>query len=261
MHRPSAFPELPTELLPVTLADDDLGRPARSRTGRVAFRLAVTSFLTVLAVGGPVAYGSVGTPSFVDSSAVAPVVDSPVVMGVDGLGAAGRSAPPVAAAPSAPAPVPTPPAPEPAPEPAPAPAPEPEPAPAPQAAAVPADPSAEGQVLALVNAERAAAGCGALVADADLAAVARGHSADMRDRGYFDHVTPEGLDPFDRAARAGLTARAENLAYGQPDPSAVMVAWMNSPGHRANILNCGLSRLGVGIAQGAGGPWWTQLFG
>jgi uncharacterized protein YkwD len=83
----------------------------------------------------------------------------------------------------------------------------------------------------------------------------------MRDRNFFSHTNPDGLDPFARAARAGLTARAENIAYGQPDAAAVMDAWMNSPGHRANILDCSLTRLGVGVAEGAGGPWWTQLFG
>jgi uncharacterized protein YkwD len=99
-------------------------------------------------------------------------------------------------------------------------------------------------------------------ADPALAAVARAHSADMRDRGYFSHDTPEGLSPFDRAEAAGLThARAENIAYGQRDAAAVMAGWMDSPGHRANILNCSLSTLGVGVAEGPGGPWWTQLFG
>jgi uncharacterized protein YkwD len=251
VHRPSARPP----------------RPTRSRSGRLAFRLAVASFLTVLVVGGPVAYGSVGTSRVVDSSATSPV-DSPVVMGVDGLGAAADSpAAPVPAAPSTEAPVETPATPEApaagpsteAPVPVPEPAPEPTPPSAPLAAEA-ADPGLEGQVLALVNSERAAVGCGALVADAVLASVARAHSADMRDRGYVDHVTPEGLDPVERAERAGLTAHAENIAYGQPDPAAVMTSWMHSPAHRANILNCGLTRVGVGIAEGAGGPWWTQLF-
>ena len=116
-------------------------------------------------------------------------------------------------------------------------------------------------MLALVNRERAANGCGALVADEGLAAVARAHSADMRDRGYFDHVNLDGLDPFDRAAAAGVDARAENIAMGQPDAASVMDAWMNSSGHRANILDCSLTSLGVGVADGSGGPWWTQLFG
>jgi uncharacterized protein YkwD len=84
----------------------------------------------------------------------------------------------------------------------------------------------------------------------------------MRDRDFFDHTNPDDLDPFDRADAAGQTnARAENIAAGQDDPAAVMTAWMNSSGHRANILNCELRTLGVGVAKGAGGPWWTQLFG
>jgi uncharacterized protein YkwD len=133
---------------------------------------------------------------------------------------------------------------------------------APVAPAVPAPATggAEDQILALVNAERAAAGCGAVSADPGLAAVARAHSEDMRDRDFFDHVNPEGLSPFDRAERAGMSARAENIAYGQPGPADVMAAWMDSSGHRANILNCDLTRLGVGIADGNGGPWWTELF-
>jgi uncharacterized protein YkwD len=134
-------------------------------------------------------------------------------------------------------------------------------APAPSAPAPAPSGGAAEQVLALVNHERAAAGCGAVTADGGLAAVALAHSADMRDRGFFDHTNPEGLDPFDRAAAAGVSARAENIAWGQPDAAAVMVSWMASPGHRANILDCGLTRLGVGVAEGPGGPWWTQLFG
>lgn len=136
----------------------------------------------------------------------------------------------------------------------------PAPGPTPAGAPAPAGP-VEQQVLALVNRERAAAGCGAVVADPGLATVARAHSADMRDRGFFDHTNPDGRDPFDRAAAAGVSARAENIARGQADAAAVMTAWMGSPGHRANILDCGLTRLGVGVAEGAGGPWWTQLFG
>ena len=117
-------------------------------------------------------------------------------------------------------------------------------------------------MLALVNAERSAAGCAPVTADAGLAAVARAHSADMRDRAFFDHVNPDGLDPFERAEAAAQTnARAENIAYGEPDPAAVMTAWMDSSGHRANILDCGLRALGVGVAEGPAGPWWTQLFG
>ena len=150
-------------------------------------------------------------------------------------------------------------APEPAPAPAPAPAPQPSVAAAAPAAGV-ADSSAEGQILALVNQQRATAGCGAVTADSGLASLARAFSADMRDRGFFSHTDPDGLDPFDRGNRAGVTVMGENIAYGQPDPASVMTAWMNSPGHRANILNCSYTRLGVGVAYGPGGPWWTQDF-
>jgi uncharacterized protein YkwD len=111
-----------------------------------------------------------------------------------------------------------------------------------------------------VNRERAANGCRPLAADPRLEAVAAAHSADMRERGFFDHVNPAGQSPFDRAEAAGVPARAENIARGQVDAAAVMESWMSSSGHRANILDCGLARLGVGIADGGGGPWWTQLF-
>jgi uncharacterized protein YkwD len=131
----------------------------------------------------------------------------------------------------------------------------------PPAAAAPAGSDRAAQVLALVNQERATAGCRPVSADDGLAGVAAAHSADMRDRGFFDHVNLAGLSPFDRAEAAGVSARAENIARGQADPAAVMQAWMTSPGHRANILDCSLTRLGVGIADGGGGPWWTQLFG
>ena len=157
------------------------------------------------------------------------------------------SAPAVAPVTPAPSPVPTPSAPT-------------APATSPQTPQPAGGSGAEAQVLTLVNAERAAAGCRALVADPALAAVARAHSQDMRDRGFFSHENPDGLSPFDRAERAGISARAENIARGQKDAAAVMDAWMNSSGHRANILNCGLTRLGVGVAEGSGGPWWTQLF-
>jgi uncharacterized protein YkwD len=144
-----------------------------------------------------------------------------------------------------------------APQPAPA-----APAEAARTAATPAASGPEAAVLDLVNQARGQAGCEAVTADPALAGVARAHSADMRDRGYFSHTTPEGLSPFDRAGAAGISyARAENIAYGQRDAAAVMDAWMNSAGHRANIVDCSLTKLGVGVAEGPGGPWWTQLFG
>jgi uncharacterized protein YkwD len=252
------------------------------RPARLAFGVMVSTVVTALVLAVPVVTGAeVGTPSgvftsFASSAASREAAETPVVvMGVDGDPTASESTAASRASRTTPSATPTPvpttetPAPTPVETPAPAPAPveetpaveEAAPAPAPAPAAAPADPGVEGQVLALVNRERAAAGCGALVANSGLASVARAHSADMRDRGFFDHVNLEGLDPFDRAAAAGLDARAENIAYGQPDPVAVMDAWMNSSGHRANILDCSLTSLGVGVAEGAGGPWWTQLFG
>jgi uncharacterized protein YkwD len=124
-----------------------------------------------------------------------------------------------------------------------------------------ADP-AEAEVLAMTNAERSAAGCPALAWDETLASVARLHSADMAARDYVEHTNPEGLTPFDRAAAAGTTANAENIAAGQQSAAEVVASWMSSPGHRANILNCSLTRLGVGVGHGGSyGITWTQLFG
>ncbi|WP_235928198.1 CAP domain-containing protein [Goekera deserti] len=122
--------------------------------------------------------------------------------------------------------------------------------------------AAEADVLALVNEARAAAGCAPVTQDGALADLARAHSADMRDRGFFSHTDPNGQDPWARARAAGVsTARAENIARGQSDAAAVMAGWMASPGHRSNILNCSLRTLGVGVARGPGGPWWTQVLG
>jgi uncharacterized protein YkwD len=117
-------------------------------------------------------------------------------------------------------------------------------------------------VLALVNEERAQAGCEPLVHDPALARLAADHSRDMAERGYFDHTDPDGRDPWDRAEAAGVdNLGGENIAWGQPDARAVMDAWMNSEGHRANILNCDFRTMGVGVHIAEGGPWWTQNFG
>jgi uncharacterized protein YkwD len=139
------------------------------------------------------------------------------------------------------------------------------PAPARTSAKPPAgNTSYEAQVVTLVNQERAKAGCQALTVDSRLTAAARGHSQDMATRNYFDHNTPEGVTPWTRITNAGYrySAAAENIAEGQTTPASVMDAWMNSPGHRANILNCGLKNIGVGLAYNAKHtPYWTQDFG
>ncbi|QKW09437.1 CAP domain-containing protein [Streptomyces sp. NA04227] len=122
--------------------------------------------------------------------------------------------------------------------------------------------SAETQVINLVNEERANAGCSPLKPDAELAALAENFSEDMAARGFFDHTDPDGDSPWDRAEQAGITDMGgENIARGQADAEAVMESWMNSPGHRANILNCEFSTIGVGAHFADGGPWWTQDFG
>ncbi|CAL9571412.1 CAP domain-containing protein [Streptomyces sp. enrichment culture] len=127
---------------------------------------------------------------------------------------------------------------------------------------VSAQAAAEAEVLRLVNAERAQAGCSPLAANSALTDLARAFSQDMAERGFFDHTDPDGATPWDRAEKAGITdLGGENIARGQADAAAVMAAWMDSPGHRANILNCDFKTLGVGVHYGEGGPWWTQDFG
>ncbi|MEV4917055.1 CAP domain-containing protein [Streptomyces tirandamycinicus] len=122
--------------------------------------------------------------------------------------------------------------------------------------------AAEAEVLALVNKERAKVGCAPVHPDPSLARLAGRFSSDMAARGFFDHTDPEGDSPWDRAAQAGVGGLgAENIARGQADARTVMNAWMNSDGHRANILNCEYRTLGVGVSFAQGGPWWTQDFG
>ncbi|MFH8803762.1 CAP domain-containing protein [Streptomyces sp. NPDC017936] len=121
---------------------------------------------------------------------------------------------------------------------------------------------AAAEVLKLVNEERAKVGCSALSANSALADLAQEFSEDMAARGFFDHTDPDGATPWDRATKAGVSGLGgENIARGQMDAASVMEAWMNSPGHRANILNCDFTTLGVGVHFGQGGPWWTQDFG
>ena len=121
----------------------------------------------------------------------------------------------------------------------------------------------EASVVRLTNSARAKAGCSALRTDRRLRTAARSHSTDMARRNYFSHETPEGVTPWQRAEDAGYAnPSAENIAHGYPTAKAVVDAWMASSGHRANILNCDSKAVGVGLyLRGAGGPYWTQLFG
>ncbi|MGW7074777.1 CAP domain-containing protein [Streptomyces sp. NPDC054866] len=119
-------------------------------------------------------------------------------------------------------------------------------------------------VLRLTNAERTAAGLRPLSPDPILTVAAQGHSADMIARAFYSHTSPEGGEPWHRASAAGSTHRAigENIACGQRTPAEVVDGWMNSPGHRANILKPSFTHLGVGFAGGgSAGTYWTQLFG
>lgn len=126
----------------------------------------------------------------------------------------------------------------------------------------PADPHAAAirRVVELVNARRAEAGCPPLTLDPRLTRAAQRHSEDMSARGYFAHTTPEGVTFAERIRRAGYPApAAENIARGPHSAERVMRLWMNSPGHRANILNCAFTAIGVGLDRD--GWYWTQTFG
>ncbi|SDR68056.1 CAP domain-containing protein [Actinopolymorpha singaporensis] len=120
----------------------------------------------------------------------------------------------------------------------------------------------ETQVVLLTNAARARVGCAPLRVDDRLRSVAHAHSADMAARDYFGHNTPDGRTPWDRIRAAGYDApAAENIARGQQTPQDVTRAWLDSRGHRENMLNCKIKAIGVGAHIGPGGPWWTQDFG
>ncbi|AYA74540.1 SafA/ExsA family spore coat assembly protein [Robertmurraya sp. P23] len=123
--------------------------------------------------------------------------------------------------------------------------------------------SIENQVVQLTNQERAKYGLKPLVADWELARVARYKSADMRDRNYFSHTSPTYGSPFDMMKNFGISYRSagENIAAGQRTPQEVVTAWMNSEGHRKNILSSGYTHIGVGYAQGGSKQhYWTQMF-
>ncbi|MEU7573125.1 CAP domain-containing protein [Micromonospora sp. NPDC049240] len=118
------------------------------------------------------------------------------------------------------------------------------------------------QVVDLVNQERAKAGCKALGVDSKLTLAAQRHSQDQADHKTMTHDGSDGSDVGQRLDRVGYAwrAAAENVAWGQQGPAEVMDAWMNSPGHRKNILNCSYTEIGVGVAR-SNGPYWTQDFG
>ncbi len=118
----------------------------------------------------------------------------------------------------------------------------------------------EQEVLRLVNVERTKAGLPALKNDWELARVAEHKSQDMAQKGYFSHTSPTYGSPFDMMKAYGINYKAagENIAKGQRTPQEVVNAWMNSSGHRANILSSNFTHIGVGYVEN--GNVWTQMF-
>jgi len=122
----------------------------------------------------------------------------------------------------------------------------------------------ECEVFRLVNDERALRGLPELAWNDQLLDAARSHSVDMATHNIFSHTGSDGNQPSGRLSIAGYAFRAygENIAYNYADPSAVMAGWMESPGHRQNILNENFCELGVGLAYSTtNAPYWTQNFG
>lgn len=121
----------------------------------------------------------------------------------------------------------------------------------------------EKEVARLVNVERARNGLPALSYNWQLARTARIKSEDMRNNNYFSHTSPTYGSPFDMMRNFGIsfTAAGENIAMGQRTAAEVMTGWMNSPGHRSNILNPNFTQIGVGYAKDSyGRGYWTQQF-
>ncbi len=118
----------------------------------------------------------------------------------------------------------------------------------------------ESEVVRLVNEIRVKNGLSKLTEDWELSRVARYKSQDMKDNKYFSHNSPVYGSPFEMIKNFGISYRSagENIARGQATPQAVVNGWMNSSGHRANILNASFTRIGVGYVKD--GNYWTQMF-
>ncbi|HYF83701.1 MAG TPA: SafA/ExsA family spore coat assembly protein [Clostridia bacterium] len=123
--------------------------------------------------------------------------------------------------------------------------------------------SMENEVIRLTNIERSKKGLGALKANWQLSRCARYKSQDMINKNYFAHQSPTYGSPFDMIESFGISMAAggENIAMGQRTPQEVVTAWMNSPGHRSNILSTAYTEIGVGCAKSSNGSYyWTQMF-
>jgi uncharacterized protein YkwD len=126
----------------------------------------------------------------------------------------------------------------------------------------------ERQVLDLTNAARRQNGCGPLSLVNSLVKAAEGHASDMVRRHYMDHTNPDGKSAFDRMEASGFhgSAMGENIAAGYDTAQRVFAAWMQSDGHRKNILNCNYNKIGIGYDPGQvkpdyGNGSWVQDFG
>ncbi|MBV6700514.1 sigma-70 family RNA polymerase sigma factor [Kitasatospora aureofaciens] len=162
-----------------------------------------------------------------------------------------------------PAPVPVTATPTPTETPTETPAETPTPTPSPTATRPTAPPSAERQLVDLVNSERAKAGCTPLRIDPRLHSAAQKHADDMVARGFFDHVNPDGVRPDARITAAGYrwSQWGENLDRGTSNPATVVSHWMDGGIHQSNLLDCGFKDVGVGVATGPAGTYWTQDLG
>jgi uncharacterized YkwD family protein/spore coat assembly protein SafA len=121
----------------------------------------------------------------------------------------------------------------------------------------------ENEVIRLVNVERTKRGLSALKTNWQVSRIARYKSKDMADLNYFSHYSKTYGSPFDMLENFGVkfSAAGENIASGQTTPSQVVTAWMNSPGHRSNILSLSYTQIGVGLAKNKyGKTYWTQMF-
>ncbi len=123
--------------------------------------------------------------------------------------------------------------------------------------------SMEKQVASLTNSERKAKGLSALTLDNQLSKLARLKAEDMAKKGYFSHTSPTYGSAFDMMNKYGVSYRTagENIAKGQKTAESVMNGWMNSSGHRANILSSAYTNIGVGYAKDSrGNTYWVQIF-
>ncbi|MBW4828034.1 MAG: serine protease [Clostridiaceae bacterium] len=120
----------------------------------------------------------------------------------------------------------------------------------------------ELKVVELVNVERNKAGLSPLTYNEELSKVARIKSQDMADKNYFSHNSPTYKDPFTMMKNFGIKygQAGENIAKGYSNADSVVKGWMNSPGHRANILNSNFKKIGVGYVNKGGTTYWTQMF-